>query len=246
MPSSFIISQHAVGFQIGHAQEIHRSFRVSGTPKNATFSRAQGKTVSGLHEVIQRSVRVGKLDGRGAAFEGADAGGSAHFGVHAHGKGRVVLLCVVVGLHREAEGIHAFGGHGDADESAGVGCHKIDVLRRGELSGADEIGFVFARGIIRHQHEVPQPQLLQHFLQRRVCDGVISVSHGDIVCRRGRDGIIAGGRGCKARDGGITAIDKVIHVECSIFSRELRHHLLILAHESRRPTERLKTGRSGL
>ena len=145
------------------------------------------------------------------------------------------FLRVVHGLHGQAQGIHALRCHGHADESAGVGGHEVDVLRGGKLPGADEVGFVFAVRVVRHQDEAAHAQLLQNLGQGGVGDGVLAVCHGYFLRHRSRGRCLCGGRRlflrCFAAGGGIAGIDKGIHVKDAALGAELE-----LSHDRRELT----------
>ena len=214
---------YAHGLKPCDAHHIHGAFCMPGTADNAALHSTQRETVAGLHEVIERSLGLGELQRGDGTFERADAGGRTFLGIHAHGEGGVVLLRVVLGLHGQSQGINTFGSHGHADETACMRGHKVDILRRSKLSGADEIGLVFALRVVCHKNEPAQAQLLEHFFQRRVHDGVYAVGHryGAGGHSSGNLRLWGGSRGqLLAHGGSIATIDEIVDVERAVDAGE--------------------------
>ena len=63
---------------------------------------------------------------------------------------------------REVEAPGEGGGHRHADETARVGRHEVDVLRRRELGGANEVALVLALLVVRHDHDPARPELVEN------------------------------------------------------------------------------------
>tara|TARA_A100001015_G_scaffold314287_1_gene423401 strand:- start:911 stop:1156 length:246 start_codon:yes stop_codon:yes gene_type:complete len=53
--------------------------------------------------------------------------------------------------------------HGYTDQAAGVEDHLIDRLRGGLLRGHDEISFIFAVLVVRHNDHTPRCDVLNRF-----------------------------------------------------------------------------------
>ena len=71
-------------------------------------------------------------------------------GIHADGEGRLVAVGVAVHHQGQIQLIEPLPFHGQADQAPGFGGHEIDLLRGGELSGANQIAFVFAVLVVHH------------------------------------------------------------------------------------------------
>ena len=71
-------------------------------------------------------------------------------GIDADGEGRLVAVGVAVHHQGQIQLIEPLPFHGQADQAPGFGGHEIDLLRGGELSGADQIALVFAILVIHH------------------------------------------------------------------------------------------------
>ncbi len=85
VPSSFMISQSTpMGRHSASVHQVHRRLGVAGALQHAAGPRAQRKHMAGLDQVLGHGGRRRHdLDGFGAVG-GADAGGDAARGVHAH------------------------------------------------------------------------------------------------------------------------------------------------------------------
>lgn len=55
----------------------------------------------------------------------------------------------------QVEGVGALGTEGGADEAASVGGHEGDVFGGDEAGGGDEVGFVFALGVVGDDDDFP-------------------------------------------------------------------------------------------
>ena len=95
--------------------------------------------------------------------------------VDGDGEGRLVVIGV--GAHHlgDVQPLHVFLRHGHTDQPLAVGGHKVDVLRGGELGGADEIPFVFPVRVVCHQDDFSLAQIVQSFLDCvECCHGLTS------------------------------------------------------------------------
>ena len=134
----------AGGEEAGHPRDVDRRLRVAGADQSAAGAGHEGEDVAWGDQVGARGFGVdGGGDGVGAVA-GGDAVSQAFAGVDGDGEGGLVLLAVGGGHHREAELFDVAGGHGEADEAAGVAHHEGQGLGGGELGGDDEVALVFA------------------------------------------------------------------------------------------------------
>ena len=136
----------------GEPHQIHRRLRVTRALQHAARARAQGKHMAGLHQIIRDRSRVGHdADGLGAV-RGADAGGDISRGVDADLEIRFKCLAVLADHAFDAQLLQALGSRGHADESAAKLGHEIDRRGRDEFRRHDQIAFVFAVGVVHHDH----------------------------------------------------------------------------------------------
>ena len=137
-----------MGRQPASVRQVHRRLGVAGALEHAAGPGAQRKNMAGLHEIFRRRCRFGHdLDGA-RPVGGADAGGDAARGVHAHLKIRAEAFAVLLHHAVDAELVQPFGGGRHANQPAPESGHEIDGGGRDELPGHDQIAFIFAVGII--------------------------------------------------------------------------------------------------
>jgi hypothetical protein len=93
---------------------------------------------------------------------GAYPSGDTFGGIDADGKSRPQRRGVFRGLVMQRQRIALFRCQGNADQSAPVGSHKIDHLRRNQLSGADKIPFVLTILVIDQNDHPTTSQVIQN------------------------------------------------------------------------------------
>jgi hypothetical protein len=86
--------------------------------------------------------------------------------IDAHSEGGLIRICVVVHHQWQLEFIEPGAFHCDTNQAPGFCGHEIDLMRRGKLSGTDQIPFVFTIFIVYHHHAGPFPYRLERFFDR--------------------------------------------------------------------------------
>ena len=148
-------AEHADGAQPGELREVHRRLGVAGALQHAAGPRAQRKNVAGLHQILRHGGgRRHDLNGFGAVG-GADAGGDAARGVHAHLKIGAKTLAVLMHHAVNAELLQPPGGRRHANQPASEPGHEIDGGGRDVLAGHDEVALVLAVFIIHDDDHFP-------------------------------------------------------------------------------------------
>ena len=149
VPSSFMISHRMpTGRQ---SASVARSTAASVWPARWSTPpgpRAQGKHVAGLDQILRhRRRRRHDLDGL-RPVGGADAGGDAARGIHAHLEIGAETFAVLAHHAFDAELLQPLGGRGHANQSAAELGHEIHGGRRDKLPGHDQIAFILAVGVV--------------------------------------------------------------------------------------------------
>ena len=154
--------------QAGQPRQVHAGLGLPHALQHATGAGAQRKDVTGAAKVGRLGVGVQRhLDGRGAVGRRNARGDTeAAVGVDAHGERGPHVLGIPLGHLGQAELVAALRGEGEADEPAPVLRHEIDDLGRDELGRADEVAFVFAVGVVRHDDDLPVAEVLDGLVDR--------------------------------------------------------------------------------
>lgn len=126
--------------------------------QHAAALRLQGEHVSRTAEIGRFGVFLHRFHGGHRAFEGGDARRGRDV-VNGNGECGAVVVRIVRHHLLESQFVRQFAAHGHADEPFGVGCHEIDVFQRGELRGANQVAFVLAVGVVRHDDDFPGAQV---------------------------------------------------------------------------------------
>jgi len=128
--------------------------------------------MTGSHQVYGDGGGIGHdADGLSAVC-GADAGGDAAVGIHADLEIGLKSLPILANHAFDAQLMQTFRGGGDANQAATVLGHKIDRRRRYELAGHNQVTFVFAVGIVYHNHHAPFGDIGDHGI-----DGIEPLCH---------------------------------------------------------------------
>ena len=125
--------------------------------EHAPGAGPKGKHVTRTPEVCRAGGRMdGHLDRAGPVF-GGDARTHAvlRSGVDADGERRLVAVGVAIHHQRQIEPIQPLPLHRQADQTPRLGGHEVDLLRGGELGGADHIAFVFPVFIVDDDDRFP-------------------------------------------------------------------------------------------
>lgn len=121
---------------------------------HAAGSRAQRKHMAGPAQAGGSGGGIGEDAADEGAVVGADAGGDGGVGgVDGDGVGGATGVFATLDHGRQAEGVGAGVGDGRADVAGGVAHHPGHLLGRDGFGGDDEVGFVFARGVVEHDEE---------------------------------------------------------------------------------------------
>jgi len=144
--------------QAGEAAEIDAALGLAGAFEDAAGAGAQGEDVAGAAEIFGACGRLlEELDGLGA-LGGGDAGGDAEarVSIDRDGERGAQGSGVVGGLRMQVQTVAVVGGHRDAQHAACFPQHEVDHFRGDELSGADEIAFIFAIFIVHEDDHLPR------------------------------------------------------------------------------------------
>ena len=150
VPSSRMISQHSP----------HRGLGVAAALQHAVRLGQQREHVAGAAEILRPGVLLHALQGGDRPLGGGDAGGGGDV-VDGDSKGGFVVVGVVRDHLGKLQLLDVRRRHGHADEPLGVGGHEVDVLRGGELGGADEVPLILPVRVVGDQDQTPLPELLQ-------------------------------------------------------------------------------------
>jgi len=143
---------HAGGFQSGESGQIHAGLRVSRPGEHAAALSHQREYMTRLYQIARLGILFNRdLNGPGAIRSGnprghADRGFDGHREI---GYGSVIRI---VHHERQLQLAAAIGGQCQANQSAPVACHEIDILGARMYSGHDQVTFVFTVLII-HQND---------------------------------------------------------------------------------------------
>ena len=144
------LADHGGGIETGKAGKIDGSLGVAGALENAATAGAQREDVAGPPKVSGSCGGMeSDLDGAGAVL-GGNAGGNPVLwtGIDADGEGGLVAVGIGTDHQRKIKDIETLTLHGNADETAGLGSHEVDLEGCGELGSADDVAFILAVLII--------------------------------------------------------------------------------------------------
>jgi len=134
----------AGGGEAGHPSEIDGGLGLSGADQNAAAARAQREDVAGTGEVGRGGAEIdGGADGAGAVRSG-NASRHAFAGFDGLSKCGAEARGVLPRHGKEAQGVGALLGEGEADEAAAVAGHEVDGLGGDVLGGQGEVALVLA------------------------------------------------------------------------------------------------------
>lgn len=120
-----------------------------GPLANTALPSLEGQDVTGTTQGIRGCGGVGEGAAREGAVVGGDAGGDGGVvGVDGEGVGGAAGVLALRDHLGEFEGFGAGGEDGGAHEAGGVADHEGELFGCGVLGGEDEIGFVFAAGVV--------------------------------------------------------------------------------------------------
>ena len=164
--------------QTSQTSEINRRLGVARSTQHTTGACQQGKHMARPHEGIGAHRLVDQQADRVRAVRSRDAGAHALRGIDTDGECSLVPLGVAAGHLRQIEFLGALGDQWRADQSAAVHRHEVHHFRRAKRCGTDQIGLIFARGIIRTNHQSACRNLGDDFINRAELDG--GFGHGKI------------------------------------------------------------------
>jgi hypothetical protein len=148
------LADHAGRGAAGHARQIHRALGVTGAHQDTPAFRPQREDVTGGDEIVGLGLRRdGDADGV-RALACRDAGTDAVSGVDAHRERRTVRRAVVMRHHRQAQGLDAPLGQGQADEAAPLAGHEIDGLGRRQIRGHGQVALVLTILVVDHDDQL--------------------------------------------------------------------------------------------
>ena len=136
------LADHAGGVEPGQPRDVDSGLGVAGADQNAPVLGHQREDVSGRDDVLDA---LGRVDGDGdgvSAVMGGDAGGDPFARLDRHREGGAVARLVVAGHRRQPQLARPLGGDRQADQSAGVLGHEIDLFGRRELRRDDYVALV--------------------------------------------------------------------------------------------------------
>ncbi len=163
-PSSLRISQiTAAGVTPGQLRQVATGFGMAGAHQHAAGLRAQREDVAGLHDVGRLGI-LGRRDLDGArTVGGRDAGGHAGRRLDGHGEVGRQRQAVVAHHQRQVELLAMLLRQRQADQAAAVLGHEVDLFRRDEFGGEQQVALVLAVFFI-HQHDhTPGAYLVDDF-----------------------------------------------------------------------------------
>lgn len=138
----------------GQATELGGSLGMAVAGSHAAGSSAQRQDMAGPAQARRRGGGIGEDAADEGAVVGADAGGDGGVGgVDRDSVGGAARVFAALDHGRQAEGIGAGVGDGRADVAGRVAHHPGHLLGGDGFGGDDEVGFVFARGVVEHDEE---------------------------------------------------------------------------------------------
>lgn len=142
------------GLLAREAAELDGGFGVACPLADAAGEGAQGEDVAGADEARGAGVGVGEEAAAEGSVVGADARGDGLVGgVDGDGVGGAAGILAGGNHDGELEGVGAGGQDGRADEARGVADHPGHLLCCDVLGGNDQVGFIFAAGVVEDQDE---------------------------------------------------------------------------------------------
>lgn len=125
---------------------------ITGT--DSARSSAQRQNMAGTTQASSGRGGIGQHAAHEGAVVGADACGDGGVGgIDGDCVGGAARVLGVLDHGRQVEGVGAGVGDGGADEAGGVADHPGHLLGGDGVGGDDEVGLVFAGGIVEHDEE---------------------------------------------------------------------------------------------
>ena len=156
------LAAQAALFHPREAHQVHRGLGVAGADEHAALAGLEREHMARPAEVGRGRLRRNAFHRRDGALDRGDARGRGDM-VDGHGEGRVVVVGVVGDHLVEVEAVGIDLAHRHADQSLAVGGHEVDVVRRREAGGADQVAFVLARGVVDDDDDVALAQFFEGF-----------------------------------------------------------------------------------
>ena len=166
-------ADHTGRGESGEAGEVDRRLGVPGAAQHAARTRDEREQVARRNEIGVGRGRVDQRLDRLGAVEGGDSGGGPLFRIDALGERRSERI----GERRrggQVQLLGPLGGERRADESARMGGHEGDRLRRDVGGGEHQVAFVFAVFVVGDDDHFPGPDVGDEFLDRIECNLVHS------------------------------------------------------------------------
>ena len=156
------LTAHPALGKAGKPEKVHGCLRVAVSDKHPTSFGNERKSVSGTPEISGNGCFIGALSYGQSSLCGRDSG-CCFLIIHAHGKGRLVIVRVLCnhGLKVEAPGNLA--AHGCADKTLGQTCHEVYLLRVCKLSRTDKISLILPVRVIGNHYHFPCSQVIKRF-----------------------------------------------------------------------------------
>ena len=161
------LADHTGGLKAGQARQVNGGLGLAGALEYAERPGPEREHVAGLDEVTGTRIGVDRHLDRVCSVGGGDAGGDALAGLDRHRERRLERRHVVMGHHVEAELLDPLRRERQADQTARVGGHEVDGLRRDVLRGHDQVALVLAVGRIDHHHHLARADVVDRFLNGR-------------------------------------------------------------------------------
>lgn len=142
---------------------------LTGAHQDAAASGAQRKDVAGADDVAGGGLGVNRRFNGSGAVSRRDAGADAGAGFNADGETGAVRRLIVGHHHRQAQLINNIRAHGQANQAAAVGGHKVDGLRGHHLCRHAEIALVFAVLVVNQNDHLSGFDVLHYLFYRTDC-----------------------------------------------------------------------------
>ena len=124
--------------------QVDGGLRVAGAGQHAFVLGIERIDVAGASECGGDAVGIGERADGGCAVVAAHAGGAPFELVHRDREGRAEHAGVLLHLMGQAEAVAGLYGDGGAKHATAVGQHEVDLFRRDQFGGGDEVAFVLA------------------------------------------------------------------------------------------------------
>ena len=125
---------------------------MTGSCQYASRTGRQRKYMPRLAEILKSGHGICAFPAGQAPLFCGNACGGVNM-VHGNGECRSVIVGVLLHHLFQPQAFRNLCGHGGADQSSGMCCHKVYIFRRGELGGADHIALIFTVRIIHTQDD---------------------------------------------------------------------------------------------